>query len=473
MKRGDEIVVTVEGVSNDGKAVARLEGFVVFVRGGVPGDVVRVKITRVRRRYAEATIVEVISPSGDRTAPRCLHFGVCGGCVWQHVEYSVQLRFKRQHVLESLERVGGFEGIDVRAALEAEQSYFYRNKMEFSFGDRWLTEDEMEKVRAETPGDVDRFALGLHIPVRFDRVLNIEECWLQSERSTQILHLVRSFCRERGLSVYSTHTHTGYLRNLVIRESKRTGERMVNMVTSEDRPELMRELSDLLTSRFSDITTVCNNITQRKSLVAVGESERVYHGPGYITERMGNKVFRVSANSFFQAHTEQTEKLYATIQRLASLRREDVLYDLYSGTGSIALWLADHVEEVVGVEAVESAVADAYRNAELNNVQNCTFIAGDLKEKLTRDTGWLGEHKLPSVVVLDPPRAGAHEKVLVQILKLKPARIVYVSCNPATQARDLAILCSTGDYAIQEVQPVDMFPHTSHVENVVALSGRI
>jgi 23S rRNA (uracil1939-C5)-methyltransferase len=244
---------------------------------------------------------------------------------------------------------------------------------------------------------------------------------------------------------------------------------MVNLVTSEDNSALLEEFSALLLSRFSDITTICNNITERKSLVAVGDRERVYHGPGYITEKLGNKSFRVSANSFFQAHTEQTEKLYETVKQLAALDSDDVVYDLYSGTGTIALTLSDHVEEVVGVEAAESAVLDAQRNAALNGVTNCVFITGDVKEKLTRDTGWLGEHKLPSVVVIDPPRAGAHEKVLHQIIRLKPNRIIYVSCNPATQARDLEILCSTGMYVIQAVQPVDMFPHTNHVENVVAL----
>jgi 23S rRNA (uracil1939-C5)-methyltransferase len=472
MIRGDEVVLTVEGVSNDGKAVGRVEGFVVFVRGGAPGDEVRVKVTRARRRYAEAAIVELLQPSADRTEPRCRHFGVCGGCAWQHVAYGAQLHFKRQHVQESLEKIGGFTTVSVDPVMAAQEPFFYRNKMEFSFGERWLSEEEMEEMRDGTAASVDRFALGLHIPLRFDRVLNLEECWLQSEKSSQILHIVRSFCREQGLSIYSTMTHTGYLRNLVIRESKRTGERMVNLVTSQDNPTVMEELSALLLSRFSDITTICNNITERKSLVAVGERERVYHGPGYITEKLGNKVFRVSANSFFQAHTEQTERLYETVKQLASLASSDVVYDLYSGTGTIALTLSDHVAEVVGVESSEPAVADAQRNAALNGVNNCVFIAGDVKEKLTRDTGWLGEHSLPSVVVLDPPRAGAHEKVLQQILRLKPSRIVYVSCNPATQARDLAVLCSTGIYAIQAVQPVDMFPHTNHVENVVALGMR-
>jgi 23S rRNA (uracil1939-C5)-methyltransferase len=466
------VILTVEGVSNDGKAVGRVEGLVVFVRGGAPGDVARVRIIRARRRYAEAAIVELDRPSPDRATPRCRHFGICGGCSWQHVAYAAQLRFKRQHVQDSLERIGGFAALPVQPVMAAEEPFFYRNKMEFSFGERWLSDEEMDHVRDGVPGSVDRFALGLHIPLRFDRVLNVEECWLQSEKSSQILHVVRSFCRERGLSIYSTITHAGYLRNLVIRESKRTGERMVNLVTSEDDPRLMEDLSALLLSRFSDITTICNNITQRKALVAVGESERVYHGPGYITEKLGNKVFRVSANSFFQAHTNQTEKLYETVRQLASLESSDVVYDLYSGTGTIALTLSDYVEEVVGVEAAESAVADARRNATLNDVKNCVFIAGELKEKLTRDTGWLGEHRLPSVVVLDPPRAGVHEKVLQQVLRIKPSRIVYVSCNPATQARDLAVLCSSGVYSIQAVQPVDMFPHTNHVENVVALGMR-
>jgi 23S rRNA (uracil1939-C5)-methyltransferase len=289
--------------------------------------------------------------------------------------------------------------------------------------------------------------------------------------SYKMVNLVRSFCVEKGLTIYSTRTHTGYLRNLVIRESRRTGEVMVNLVTSEDQPDIVQPLSSGLLSSFPSITTIVNNITQRKSQVAIGDYERVYHGPGFITEAIGKRTYRISANSFFQTNTLQAERLYDTAARMAHLTPEDVVFDLYSGTGTIALHLADAVREVVGIEVIESAVEDARRNAEMNNVANCTFVHGDLKEKLTKDTAWLSHYATPNVVVIDPPRSGMHEKVVLEVAALRPERIVYVSCNPATQARDLKLLCSKGPYRITGVQPVDMFPHTSHIENVVSLSA--
>jgi 23S rRNA (uracil1939-C5)-methyltransferase len=465
MKRGDELTVEIESLTPEGAGVARVDGLVVFVREGVHGDRLRVRVTRVRKNLAEASVLEVVRPSAARVMPRCRYFGECGGCRLQHVEYGAQVEVKRRHVIDVLERVGGFRGIEVRPTIAAGSPYLYRNKMEFSFGDRWLSREELE--RADAP--VDRFGLGLHIPVRFDKVLDIEECWLQSEASVRIVNEVRVFCRERALPVYSTRTHTGYLRHLMIRQSERTGDMMVNLVTSDERPEVMHGLSERLRSVVPSITTVVNNITTRKSQVAVGETETVYAGPGYITEVLGTRRYRVSANSFFQTNTEQAERLYDAARDAAELRREDIVYDLYSGTGTIALHLADGVERVVGVEAVEAAVADARRNAEFNGVANCTFVAGDLKDRLTRDTGWMKEQPHPSVVILDPPRAGCHDDVLNAVARLRPDRIVYVSCNPATQARDVQMLCSIAPYVPGPSQPVDMFPQTGHVENILPL----
>ena len=347
--------------------------------------------------------------------------------------------------------------------------YYYRNKMEFSFGDRWLERAELEGVRDIEPATGARFALGLHIPQRFDKVLDVEECYLQSEESTRILNLVRSFAMKRALSVYSTVVHHGYLRNLVIRQSRHTAELMVNVVTSEDRPEVMSELCDLLVGEVPAITTICNNITTRKSQVALGDEERVIYGPGFITERIGAWVFRISGNSFFQTNTLQTEVLYEEVRREAGIGPRDTVYDLYSGTGTIAIVLSPEAHTVVGVESSSAAVEDALGNASRNGVTNCTFISGDLKEKLTKDTGWMARHGRPDVVVLDPPRAGVHEQVLVELERLGPRRIVYVSCNPATQARDLQLLCAKGSYRIEQLQPFDMFPHTRHVENVATL----
>jgi 23S rRNA (uracil1939-C5)-methyltransferase len=472
VKWGDEIEITVENFASEGKSVARLDGLVVFVAGGVPGDRVRARVTKSKKKFAEADAVDVLSPSPLRVQPRCKHFGTCGGCKWQHVSYAAQLNFKRQHVIDALERIGGFGGVEVNPTLGSPEEFFYRNKMEFSFGDKWVTREEL-KARDSQQEPQERtllFALGLHIPQRFDKVLDIDECYLQSETSYKIVNAVRESCMERGLSMYSTFSHTGYLRNLVIRESSRTGELMVNLVTSEDNAGSMQSLCVMLLARFPSITTIVNNITERKSQVAIGDYEKVYHGSGAITERMGKRTYRISANSFFQTNTLQAERLYDTVVKLGKFSPSDTVFDLYSGTGTIALHIADRVKEVVGIDVVDSAIQDARNNASMNQVSNCTFVLGDLKDKLTKDTHWLASHLAPSAMVIDPPRSGMHEKVVLEIAQLQPERIVYVSCNPSTQARDLKLLCSKAPYQISAVQPVDMFPHTYHIENVVALS---
>lgn len=469
MKRGEELELDVQGFAFEGKSVARMDGLVIFLQGAVPGDRVRARLTRVKKSFCEASVLEVLHPSDLRRMPRCRYFGTCGGCKWQQVDYAAQLAFKRQHVVDALERIGGLHGVTVRPTLGAEHPYYYRNKMEFSFGQRWRTAEEMrERSEAVHEDTSSEWALGLHTPGRFDRVLDLDECFLQSDLSAQIVNEVRRFCRERRLSVYSTRSHTGYLRNLVIRQSKRTGELMVNLVTRDDRSELMSALSDHLVSLFPAITTVCNNITERKSQVALGEREIVYHGNGTITERIGSRTYRISANSFFQTNTEQAERLYNTIRDMAQLRPEDLVFDLYSGTGTIALHIASEVSQVVGIESVESAVEDARRNAVTNDVSNCHFILGDLRETLTRREVRLSGWRSPSVMIIDPPRAGMHEDVLRGVIEIAPERIVYVSCNPTTQARDLALLSVA--YRILDAQPVDMFPHTYHIENVVSLS---
>lgn len=476
-QRGTELTLALDSFAFEGKSIARLDGLVVFVEGGVPGDEVRVRLTKIKKQFLEADVVEVIKKSPLRVEPQCKYFGTCGGCKWQHVDYQAQLDFKRQHVVDALERIGGFsEGVHsdkdiaVNPTLGAEDIYFYRNKMEFSFGEKWLTRDELEKWKQET-GDrrPSRFALGMHIPQRFDKVLDLDECHLQSVVSNRILNLVREFCLDRQLPIYSTFTHTGYLRNLVIRQSTHTDDLMVNLVTSDDQPKLLLALSSLLLAEIPSITTIINNITQRKSQVAIGDSEKIYHGSGYITEKIGKRTYHISANSFFQTNTKQAERLYDVAKRMANLKSEDIVFDLYSGTGTIALHIADDVKEVVGIENVEAAVEDARKNAAANKISNGTFILGDLKDRLTKDTAWLNNHSKPNVMIIDPPRAGMHEKVVHEVVEMKPERIVYVSCNPSTQARDLKLMCSETGYRIVEVQPVDMFPHTYHIENVVSL----
>lgn len=466
MKKGEEILLNVSSLSGDGTTVARQDGMVYFVENAVPGDTVRAKIWKVQKKYAEARAVEILTPSPLRVEPQCKHFGVCGGCRWQNLSYEAQLNEKRNLVLNTFKHIGGFAEADVRPTIGCENPYWYRNKMEYTFSNfRWLTNEEMQTTE-ELKREV---ALGLHIPQRYDKVLNIEECWLQSELSNAILNSVREICKVWDLSVYSTRTHEGYLRHLVIREGKRTGETMVNIVTTNDAPEVMQKFSELLVKHFPDITTIVNNITERKSMVAFGEKEKVYHGKGFITEKLGAYTFHISANSFFQTNTLQAERLYSVAKEFASLKPTDVVYDLYSGTGTIAIFLSDAVERVVGIEVVQSAIDDAQRNCELNRVNNCFFLLGDLKDKLTKDSSWLAEHPKPTVVVIDPPRSGMHPKVVEKVVKLSPERIVYVSCNPSTQARDAKLLSESG-YKLKTIQPVDMFPHTDHIETVALLT---
>ena len=462
MKKGDIINLTIESLSGDGRTISHLEGCVVFVTGGVPGDVVLARLIKLKKNYFEAVTEKIVTLSSLRTEPRCKHFGVCGGCRWQDLAYEAQLGYKQQLVTDAFTHIGSFEKPDILPTMRCGDPYWYRNKMEYTFSNyRWLTQVELTKDTTQE----QEVALGLHIPGRYYKVLNIDECFLQSELSPAILRKVRDECRALGLTVYSTKTHTGYLRHLVIRDGKRTGECMVNLVTTYSDEKSMVHLTNVLRREFSGITTVVNNITDRKSMVAQGESEKIYYGNGAITEKLGNYTFRISANSFFQTNTLQAERLYSIVKDFADLKHSDVVYDLYCGTGTIAIFLSDAVEQVIGIDIVESARTDAEKNAELNGISNCFFYLGDLKEKLTRETDWQSKHPPPSVVVLDPPRSGVHPKGLEQVVNLRPDRIVYVSCNPGTQARDAKLL-ALGGYQLIKVQPVDMFPHTDHVETV-------
>ncbi len=343
--------------------------------------------------------------------------------------------------------------------------------MEFSFGDRWLPADMWGQVREQSEESAgERFALGLHLRDRFNKILDLEDCWLPSEETSRIVNATRTFCVEHRLPAYSTRTHTGYLRNLVVRRSERTGEIMVNIVTSDERPDLTAALCTRLLGEVPSIATIINNITQRKSQVAIGERETVLYGPGTITERIGSRTYRISANSFFQTNTAQAERLYDTARTLARFAKGDLVFDLYSGTGTIALHIADDVRTVVGIESVPAAVDDARENATSNGVANCEFLLGDLKDTLVRERKDLARHGRPDVIIVDPPRSGMHGAVIEQLRALAPRRIVYVSCNPATQARDLKLLCDQNLYVLEEVQPVDMFPHTYHIESVAAVS---
>ena len=465
VQRGDIIDVTVETTGLEGKSIARHEGMVVFVDGAVPGDQVKVQILRTKKKHAEAKIVEVTVPSPHRTTPRCRHFGMCGGCSWQHADYLFQCGQKENHVREALEHIGGIYNVSVLPIIPVEDPFFYRNKLEFSFGDkRWLTREEASQgVDATVP-----LALGFHAPQLYDKIISIDECYLQSPTSNRILSFVRNYALEHNLPPYSLGLESGYLRNLVIREGKNTGEIMVNVVTFDDRPEVMKDLTVALLAEIPEITTIINNVNTRKSNVAVGDFENVYHGSGTIRDRIGNRTFNISANSFFQTNTRQAERLYQVAKEFAAMTPDDLVYDLYCGNGTISIFIADTVKKVIGIDIVESSIANAKANAELNGCSNCEFIAGDLKDLLTKQTGWMAQNFPPDVLIIDPPRSGMHPKAVEELGRMKIARIVYVSCNPATLARDAKMLLPFG-YQIEKIQPVDMFPHTNHVESVAQL----
>lgn len=465
IKRGVELEIDIEKFADRGKSLARLDGYVVFVAGAVPGDRVRVRITKRKKSYAEGRLLEVIQPSSLRVEPRCFYFDTCGGCKWQHVDYVAQLDAKRQSVKEALVHHAHLEDVEVQPALGAEATYFYRNKMEFSFStNRWLTPKEIA-----TGADFDtNFALGLHVPGNFYKVLDLEECHLQSDLSTRLVNGVRAFAKMHGWKPWDIRAHTGFLRHLVIRQGAHTGETMVNLVTNGRDEARMAELALYLQMEFSEVTTFVNTINTGVAQTSYGEAIHTVFGPGVIHDTIGRYRFEIAPNAFFQTNTRQAEQLYEVARDFADLKPDDLLYDLYCGAGTISLFVAEHVKHVVGVELVEEAVQNARANAKANGVENCTFVSGDMLKLFTPD--FVAQHGKPNVLIVDPPRAGMHPKVVRQIAQLRPERFVYVSCNPQSQARDLDVLKEM--YTVEAVQPVDLFPHTHHTENVIKLRAR-
>lgn len=469
IKKGTEIELEIESLAFGGRGIARVNGYVIFVEDALPGQKVVAKIAKKKSAYAEARTRAVLAPSPHEVEPRCPHFAECGGCRFQHLDYDMQLAFKQQQIVDSLERIGGFHAPQVENVLPSPDRYYYRNKMEFSFGrQRWVTQNEIRQDALVKPKD---FALGLHVKGRFDKILDLDTCFLQSPLSAEILNEVKNRSRESGVPAYSTADHSGYWRHLVIREGKHTGETMVNIVTArlQKFDAVVERLAQQLVQKFPAITTIVHTINSRKAQVAIGEEERVLFGPGTIQEELGGRTFQISASSFFQTNTRGADMLYRKVAAFADLHGHEIVFDLYSGAGTIAISLADRAGEVIGYEIVEKAVEDARKNCQLNGVENCSFVAADLKESLKRQAETKSVQ--PAVVVIDPPRAGMHGDVLQQVLQLGADRVVYVSCNPTTFARDSYYLCQT-QYDLQTVQPVDMFPMTSHIEMVGLLTKK-
>lgn len=459
--------VTITDVAAEGKAVAKVNELVIFVPYVVPGDVVDLQVKRKKNHYAEAVAVKFHEKSPLRTEPFCSHFGVCGGCKWQCLSYEEQLKYKQKQVFDNLTRIGKVELPEFRPILGSEKTRFYRNKLEFTFSNkRWLTEEE---VKQDVKYD-QMNAVGFHIPGAFDKVLAIDKCWLQDDISNQIRNAVRDYAYAHKFPFFNLRTQEGLLRNIMIRTSS-TGELMVVLqckVTDDEGRRKMEEILQFMADSFPQITSLMY-VINNKCNDTIGDLDvEVFKGNDHIFEEMEGLRFKVGPKSFYQTNSAQAYELYKVARDFADLRPGDVLYDLYTGTGTIANFCAARCARVVGVEYVPEAIADAKVNSELNGIENTVFYAGDMKAVL--DDGFVAANGRPDVIILDPPRAGVDEPVIEVILRAAPERIVYVSCNPATQARDLQLMDAA--YRVEAVQPVDMFPHTHHVENVVKLVRR-
>jgi len=453
--------LTIESIGAEGKAIARYENRVVFVPMVIPGDVIDVKITKKRHSLLEGEMINLITPSPDRQKPVCEYFGVCGGCKWQMLPYPEQLKFKAKQVNDQLTRIGHLQLPEIQPIIGAQSAEFYRNKMEYTFSNRrWLLQDELptEGSLSSPPG------LGLHVKGLFDKVVDIHTCWLQKDPANEIRNEVRTFTLAHGYTYYDLRHETGLMRNLTIRCTS-TGEWMVIVSFHDDDPERIQLLLDHLVARFPFLTSLVYVINPKQNDTINDLEVFTWYGRDHLIEEMNGLKFKISPKSFFQTNTHQVQKLYEVVLDFAQLTGSEMVYDLYTGTGTIAQFVAGKSSKVIGIEYVPEAIEDARVNAALNGIEHVTFFTGDIKDMLTID--FMEANGKPDLIILDPPRAGVHEDVIEAIRFAAPDRIVYVSCNPATQARDLSLLSDR--YSIEAVQPVDMFPHTHHVENVVKL----
>jgi len=440
-----------------GRGLAKPDGFPVFIDRCIPGDTVFAKITKKKKSWAEGKLIRILKESSLRNEGKCQYCNFCGGCKWQQLSYDRQLEYKKRHVTESLQHIGGLKNVMVKDVIPSDTIFEYRNKMEFSCSSkRWLLPSELENEEIKKD-----FGIGLHVPGTFDKVIDIKQCEIMPDLGNQILEDVRTFIKTSGLPAYHLRTHEGFWRFLMLRHSVAFDTWMVNIVTTKKQLDVVQNLADILTQKYPQIASVMNNITDSKSGVSTGKEEVCIYGKDHITEKLGELIFKISANSFFQTNTRACIKLYSKVSEYAGLTGKEVVIDLYSGTGTIPIWLSGQANNVVGIEIVKSAVIDAKENARLNKIENCEFLEGDIKDVLP------GLTYTPDVMIIDPPRVGMHKDVVAQVLKIHPEKIVYVSCNPSTLARDLEMLYPT--YDILEVQPVDMFPHTYHIESVALL----
>ena len=453
--------VRIESVAAEGKALAKVDGAVLFVPFAVPGDIVDVKVTKKKKNYMEGYILRLVTPSEHRIEPFCSHFGICGGCKWQPLPYPMQLQAKQQQVYDQLVRIGHLDVPEISPIVPSDETVYYRNKLEFTFSDRrWIYQDE----DPDGLSPAQRCGLGFHVGRFFDKVLDIKHCYLQKDPSNQIRLFIKEYAVSHGLPFFNIREHTGFLRNMFIRSAE-AGDIMLIICFYHEDAEARTALLDAVSEAFPQISSLYYVINGKANDSVADQECILYKGDEAIYEHMEGLRFKIGPKSFYQTNTRQAFKLYSVAREFAGLTGEETVYDLYTGTGTIAQFVSSKARKVIGIEYVPEAICDARENALANGITNCEFFAGDMKDILT--DSFVSQHGRPDVVILDPPRAGIHPDVAQVILNAEPERIVYVSCNPASQARDLAILCSR--YRITAVRPVDMFPHTHHVENVVRL----
>ncbi len=481
MKKGDKLSnIVVETMAAEGKCIARVEGLVIFLQGGAPGDTVEVELTKIKSNFLEGRVTNIQKLSSNRSEPFCEHFGTCGGCSWQHINYSTQLQYKQQQAIDNLERIGGLELPPIKPIIASAKTDHYRNKLDYTFtANRWLTKEELEIKKnlpspdgegGRRPDDAFEPGLGYHIPRMYDKVFDVKQCYLQPDPSNAIRLLAKEIAVKENIPFFDLRKQIGFLRTLTIRTSN-INEVMVILQVTYDKIEWIEKILKAITEKFPQVTSANYIINGKRNDTFADLDVICWKGNPYITEKMltpnGSTTlqFRVGPKSFYQTNSDQAYELYKVAAQMADLRGDELVYDLYTGTGTIANFVAGQTKKVIGLEYVADAIEDAKANSKLNNITNTEFFAGDIKDLL--DDEFLNQHGKPDVIITDPPRGGMHEDVCKMLLKALPKRIVYVSCNPATQARDLKILSEK--YTIAAVQPVDMFPHTVHVENVVRL----
>lgn len=454
--------VTILDVGAEGNAVARVNDMVVFVPFAAPGDIVDVKLDKKKKSYAEGHIVRMVQPSDQRIPAACEHFTICGGCRWQHLPYSLQLQYKQQQVADAMQRIAKVPCPPITPIIGSDNIWEYRNKMEYTFSNRrWLTYEQLSSGE-EFP---DRDGAGFHIPGAFDKVLDINRCHLQDDFSNRLRKFIKAYGIEHGYTFYDLRANSGLLRTLMVRITT-TGQIMALMAFGEDNPEKIQQLLDAVRQQFPQITSLLYVVNFKVNDTITDQVVRTHSGTGYIEEEMEGLKFRIGPKSFYQTNSRQAYKLYQIARDFAQLTGDELVYDLYTGTGTIANFVSKRARKVIGIEYVPEAIEDAKTNSRINGIDNTLFYAGDMKNVLT--AGFIAEHGRPDVMIIDPPRAGMHTDVVDVILQAEPATLVYVSCNPATQARDIALL--DAKYQVEAIQPVDMFPHTQHVENVVRLT---